>query len=100
MTKPNKPFVIEMDETKRDLVYIYTESGTYILNQEECSLYEKSNKKQRNLLQLVGGYQFIYSDNGKLILDSSTLNSALYSIGIKVSVKIDSTNGNINIEYR
>ncbi len=87
-------------ETKKDLVYIYTESGTYILNQEECSLYEKSNKKQRNLLQLVGGYQFIYSDNGKLILDSSTLKSALYSIGIKVSVKIDSTNGNINIEYR
>lgn len=88
-------------ESKNNLIYIYTEKDTYILNQEECLLYEKSDRNKTNLLcQIVGDYYFVYSNNGELIVDSSTLVSVLYGMGIKTSVEIDRDNSTVNIKYR
>jgi len=88
-------------EVKNNLIYIHTKNDVYILNEEECLLYKKSDRNKTNLLHLISGdYYFVYSSNGKLIVDSEVLVSTLYGIGIKISGKVDSENNTVNINLR
>ena len=72
-----------------DTFFIKVNNKSYILKNDELVLNKLFNSKDNLLYSVDGGPTFIYAVENDVMVDISTLNCILCSMGIKVEIKID-----------
>lgn len=70
----------------------------YILDVENCELYEAENKTENMLYQIDGGRIFVYPAGQELMVDSNTLVCVLEDMGENVAINCNKTSRTVTIK--
>lgn len=79
-------------------ISIIIKEKKYYLNIKNALLYEDNIADVNLLYQIDGGPIFVYKNNQEIMVDSNTLSSVLYQMGVFVTIKCDAENEKVIIE--
>lgn len=79
------------------LMKVFFEGVNYCLDTEKLTLYNERNTDNNLLYQVYGGTIFVYSIEGELMMDSTSMWLTLESMGVNVEINCDSAHGEVNI---